>query len=155
MIKNQVKSVREPAYVSLPRAALFDNNQAFVLPDHCVIAILCLSCKYTGHCNDVILSAMASQITSLAICLFCILAFLFRLCMHDEEGPARRSDEAPIICHTDGLKYRSAKFRLQTLQKHTADRKVHGTNMGPIWTDRSQVGPMLAQWTLLSGTVVI
>ena len=31
------------------------------------------------------------------------------------------------------------------------DSKVHGANMGPIWTDRTQVGPMLAPWTLLSG----
>ena len=31
------------------------------------------------------------------------------------------------------------------------DSKVHGANMGPIWADRTQVGPMLASWTLLSG----
>ena len=29
----------------------------------------------------------------------------------------------------------------------TPDSKVHGANMGPIW------GPMLAPWTLLSGTI--
>ena len=31
------------------------------------------------------------------------------------------------------------------------DSKVHGANMGPIWGRQSQVGPMLAPWTLLSG----
>ena len=31
------------------------------------------------------------------------------------------------------------------------DSKVHGANMGLIWADRTQVGPMLAPWTLLSG----
>ena len=34
----------------------------------------------------------------------------------------------------------------------TPDNKVHGANMGPVWADRTQVGPMLAPWTLLSGT---
>ena len=31
------------------------------------------------------------------------------------------------------------------------DSKVHGTNMGPSGADRTQVSPMLAPWTLLSG----
>ena len=31
------------------------------------------------------------------------------------------------------------------------DSRVHGANMEPIWADRTQVGPMLAPWTLLSG----
>ena len=31
------------------------------------------------------------------------------------------------------------------------DSKVHGANMGPIWGDRTQVGPMSAPWTLFSG----
>ena len=26
--------------------------------------------------------------------------------------------------------------------------KVHGAHMGPTWVDRTQVGPMLAQWNL-------
>ena len=34
----------------------------------------------------------------------------------------------------------------------TLVNKVHGANMGPVWADRTQVGPMLAPWTLLSGT---
>ena len=33
--------------------------------------------------------------------------------------------------------------------------KVHGTNMGPSGADRTQVGPMLAPWTLLSGQTVV
>ena len=35
----------------------------------------------------------------------------------------------------------------------TPDSKVHGANTGPIWG--RQVGPMLAPWTLLSGTFYI
>ena len=31
------------------------------------------------------------------------------------------------------------------------DSKVHGPTWGPSGTDRTQVGPMLASWTLLSG----
>ena len=31
------------------------------------------------------------------------------------------------------------------------DSKVHGANMGPSGADRTQVGPMLASWTLISG----
>ena len=31
------------------------------------------------------------------------------------------------------------------------DSKVHGAKMGPPGADRTQVGPMLAPWTLLSG----
>ena len=34
-------------------------------------------------------------------------------------------------------------------------RKVHGANMGPSGADRTQVGPMLAPWTLLSGMVLL
>ena len=35
------------------------------------------------------------------------------------------------------------------------DNKVHGANMGPPGADRTQVGPMLAPWTLLSGILWI
>ena len=39
----------------------------------------------------------------------------------------------------------------QLSDKHTySDSKVHGVSMGPPGADRSQVGPMLATWTLLS-----
>ena len=31
--------------------------------------------------------------------------------------------------------------------------KIHGNNMGTIWADRTQVGPTLAPWILLSGDV--
>ena len=34
---------------------------------------------------------------------------------------------------------------------NNSDSKVHGANMGPIWADRTQMGPMLAPWTLLDG----
>ena len=35
------------------------------------------------------------------------------------------------------------------------DSKVHGANMGPSGADRTQMGPMLAPWTLLSGYIYI
>ena len=35
------------------------------------------------------------------------------------------------------------------------DNKVHGANMGPIWADRTQVGPMLTPSTLLSGAGLV
>ena len=35
--------------------------------------------------------------------------------------------------------------------KYDPDSKVHGANMGPYGADRTQVGPMLAPWTLPSG----
>ena len=35
------------------------------------------------------------------------------------------------------------------------DSKVHGANMGPSGADRTQVGPMLAPWTLQSGYLSI
>ena len=31
----------------------------------------------------------------------------------------------------------------------SADSKISGANMGPIWGRRTQMGPILAQWTLL------
>ena len=38
--------------------------------------------------------------------------------------------------------------------RRVPDNKVHGANMGPSGADRTQVGPMLAPWTLLSGCFV-
>ena len=35
----------------------------------------------------------------------------------------------------------------------TPDNKVHGANMGSPGDDSTQVGLMLAPWTLLSGTI--
>ena len=37
------------------------------------------------------------------------------------------------------------------------DSKFHGANMGPTWSgvDRTQVSPILAPWTLLSGLVLM
>ena len=37
------------------------------------------------------------------------------------------------------------------IPRNNPDSKVHGANMGPSWADRTQVGPMLALWTLPSG----
>ena len=34
------------------------------------------------------------------------------------------------------------------------DSKIHGANMGPIWVLSAPDGPMLAPWTLLSGSVL-
>ena len=39
------------------------------------------------------------------------------------------------------------------LNRNTPDSKVNGANRGPPGSCRPQMGPMLAPWTLLSGTV--
>ena len=45
-------------------------------------------------------------------------------------------------------------MRSWAISHNTPDSKVHVTNIwGPSGADRTQVGPMLAPWTLLSGTV--
>ena len=50
-------------------------------------------------------------------------------------------------------------YRILALNAHivmpytTPDSKVHGPIWGPPGADRTQVGPVLAPWTLLSGTV--
>ena len=36
---------------------------------------------------------------------------------------------------------------------NTPDSKVYGANMGPSGASRTQLGPMLVPWTLLSGTI--
>ena len=38
---------------------------------------------------------------------------------------------------------------------NTPDSKVHGGNMGPTWVLSVPDGPMLAPWTLLSGTALV
>ena len=52
-------------------------------------------------------------------------------------------------CHADWL-YWGFWWRFNDYNAFP-DSKVHGTNMRPIWADMTQVGPMLAPWTLLSG----
>ena len=42
--------------------------------------------------------------------------------------------------------------RFQIHKDHIPDSKGHGTNMGPTWVLSAPDGPMLAPWTLLSGT---
>ena len=37
---------------------------------------------------------------------------------------------------------------------HIPDSKVHGANMGPSRADRTQMGPMLSPWTLLSRIIL-
>ena len=38
--------------------------------------------------------------------------------------------------------------------KISLDSKVHRANMGPTWGRQDQVGPMLAPWILLSGSIL-
>ena len=45
----------------------------------------------------------------------------------------------------------AANSAVQAQISDDPDSKIHGANMGPIWADRTQVDPMLAPWTLLSG----
>ena len=46
-----------------------------------------------------------------------------------------------------------ASFQYKAL--HFPDSKVYGANMGPPGADRTQVGPMLAPWTLLSELIQV
>ena len=41
---------------------------------------------------------------------------------------------------------------IRSATPHTPHNKVHGANIGPIWGRQDPGGPMLAPWTLLSGT---
>ena len=45
-------------------------------------------------------------------------------------------------------------INLNDNEDNTHDRKVHGASMGPIWGQQDPGGPMLAPWTLLSGTLM-
>ena len=40
---------------------------------------------------------------------------------------------------------------MMTVMNIIPNSKVHGANMGPSGADRTQVGPMLATWTLPTG----
>ena len=51
----------------------------------------------------------------------------------------------------DVLFYMNARADTYYLIMAYPDSKVRGANMGPSGADRTQVGPMLAPWTLLSG----
>ena len=56
-----------------------------------------------------------------------------------------------LTTHGYTQKHRRLNFRQHL---HTVpDSKLHGANMGPIWADMTQVGPMLAPWILLSGVI--
>ena len=46
-------------------------------------------------------------------------------------------------------------IKAEFYEKGVPDNKVHGVNMGPSGADRTQVGPMLSPWILLSGMVLL
>ena len=57
-----------------------------------------------------------------------------------------------FTCLTSSLSiFKRLFILLQTLEYTDPHSKVHGDNWGPSGADRTQVGPMLAPWTLLSG----
>ena len=46
-------------------------------------------------------------------------------------------------------RFRHGHCSVSLLYTPYSDSMVHGANMGPIWGRQTQVGPMLAPWTLL------
>ena len=44
---------------------------------------------------------------------------------------------------------------ITSLGRTSPDSKVHGANMGPTWAGKYQVGPMLAPWIVLSGSLLL
>ena len=49
------------------------------------------------------------------------------------------------------ISWKNAPLLMSISYTTLPDSKVHGANVGPTWADRTQVGPMLATWILLSG----
>ena len=80
------------------------------------------------------------------------------------EFPAQRVSNAenvsiwwrhhPLIYPLKGSKSDIGLTPAAFIRSNTPDSKVRGANMGPSGTDRSQLGPVLAPWTLLSGTTI-
>ena len=56
-------------------------------------------------------------------------------------------------CVSEAILQDTVKMVVIWTQQHIThpDSKVHGPTWGPSGADRTQVGPMLAPWTLLSG----
>ena len=77
--------------------------------------------------------------------------------MDDEADIQRKEASLYVIDYIDDDLLRVAKCCAEISPflfvrcKKGPDSKVHGANMGPSGADRTQVGPMLAPWTLLSG----
>ena len=75
--------------------------------------------------------------------------------------PSQRASNAESVstssCDRFDLAEKSSHtYHIQTfIIRKNPDSKIYGANMGPKWgppgADRTQVGPMLAPWTLLSG----
>ena len=61
------------------------------------------------------------------------------------------SESLSIIINEASCDTIQLSFGSIILARRIPDSKVHGTNMGPSGADRTQVGPMLAPWTLLPG----
>ena len=67
------------------------------------------------------------------------------------------SSEPNCCCHSGhcfNIKTSSSQDR-NSHYNTTPDSKVRGADMGPSGADRTQVGPMLAPWTLLSGYCLV
>ena len=49
---------------------------------------------------------------------------------------------------------KKSDFHYSSLNHNTPDSKIHGANMIPTWVLSAPGEPMLAPWTLLSGTLL-
>ena len=134
----------------------------------------------TYHYNDVIMGTIAPQITSLAIVYSTVYSERSKktsklrvtgICAGNspvpDECPAQMASNAENVSiwwrHHVMLELKVTHVSKRVLVNnhtdywgvmgmwHYPDSKVHGANMGPSGADRTQVGPMLAPWTLLSG----
>ena len=116
-----------------------------------------------------------NRVSMLHLVTSCIIhrymtCLLFHRVSSSQRGPLRTRINRSVIYISRfyAFCFFSISFhRLRTLQTlHTQimlstpliamkdpDRKVHGPTWGPSGADRTQVGPMLAPWTLLSGDI--
>ena len=67
---------------------------------------------------------------------------------------SRRPDWCPRRTPDHPCHHRMLSDRLPKLEP-SPDTKVHGANMGPTWVLSAPDGPMLAPWTLLSGSALV
>ena len=115
-------------------------------------------CEKIGFQSIIILRNFRQETDTLLNDVFsCFCSFIYRcvspLPIHHIQqismnSPRRRCITIHILVH---CVQRQLYYCSQVTWQDNPDSKVHGANMGSIWADRTQVGPMLAPWALLSG----
>ena len=117
----------------------------------------------TAHYDDVIMGAIASQITSLTIVYSTVysdadqrehqssasLAFVWGIYRGPVDSPHKWPVTRKMLPFHDVImtwRKRRGMETLSVLLGTFPDSKVHETYLGPPGADRAQVGPMLAPW---------